>query len=664
DIPIVEIGALKVETVVGIPQVNVVLSTAHVVSLASNLSLNCAVVRLNMKNPTLNVNIWTKASSPRCFLLQWTLSVAFLFCVGFSFLILVVEAFLHASDSSGGTTWAMSPSECIHYAVMVDAGSSGSRVYLYCWPEHSGVRHHLLDIRALKNPETKEPLHKRLTPGLSTYGSDPSKAMDYISPLLNFAMENIPKEKHLETSLYILATAGMRLLPQKQQDAIFEVLRTEIPKKYPFHFPSSNVETIGGKQEGFFQWLAINYAMGTLGRFVTRGPIKQSLRRPTVGIMDMGGASMQIAFEVPPEEPSEEVLRDNDKEAQLMEVNIGAFDDDPTLIYRVYVTTFLGFGANEKLAHYQEVIVSQASKKNASEVPGTLESNPLPSACLPKNLLDSVDLQTSEFLPGKPPKSTVYFRGLGNFTACLLSLKSLTGYSRRELDCAEGLNQNTEKNSITPKPNCDFASRMHPPPMLDVTAAKFYGFSEFWYSLDDVLHLGGQYDSQLLKNTMENFCSTDWSHIWAQFKNNSYPLADEHRMRYQCFKAAWIMTALHEGMKFPYHYSQLYTSPYTIEGTTVGWPLGALLHKTRYFPVRAINQLEQANHHIHTHALNPYWSFRLHNSFLLLCIILVVLAIVIYIRRLLGRPKKGLLHVPSHFTLIDDEDSRVVIQSY
>lgn len=43
----------------------------------------------------------------------------------------------------------------------------------------------------------------------------PDKASDYLQPLLSFAAARIPREKHRETPLYILCTAGMRLLPER-----------------------------------------------------------------------------------------------------------------------------------------------------------------------------------------------------------------------------------------------------------------------------------------------------------------------------------------------------------------------------------------------------------------------------------------------------------------
>ena len=86
--------------------------------------------------------------------------------------------------------------------------------------------------------------------GLATFANRPWNASDSLRPLLDFAASHVPKSKHRETPLFILATAGMRLLPQAKQTAILNDIRTKIPKRYDFHLAPSQVEVISGKQEG------------------------------------------------------------------------------------------------------------------------------------------------------------------------------------------------------------------------------------------------------------------------------------------------------------------------------------------------------------------------------------------------------------------------------
>jgi Golgi nucleoside diphosphatase len=54
-----------------------------------------------------------------------------------------------------------------------------------------------------------------LAAGISTLAQTPEKANVYLQPLLNFAAAHVPRVKHKETPLYILCTAGMRLLPDR-----------------------------------------------------------------------------------------------------------------------------------------------------------------------------------------------------------------------------------------------------------------------------------------------------------------------------------------------------------------------------------------------------------------------------------------------------------------
>ena len=123
--------------------------------------------------------------------------------------------------------------------------------------------------------------------------------MNYIRPLLEFATKHIPEQYHKETPLYILATAGMRLIAKDNQEAILSNLRSGINAQYPFLFPEGNLEIISGRQEGIYQWLAINYVLGKLDHHVQSSTLPsrkkndntkydiQLVRPKTVGAIDM-----------------------------------------------------------------------------------------------------------------------------------------------------------------------------------------------------------------------------------------------------------------------------------------------------------------------------------------------------------------------------------------
>lgn len=52
----------------------------------------------------------------------------------------------------------------LSYGVVVDCGSSGSRVFVYVWPPHNGDPHDLLDIRQMRDRGSR-PVVKKIKPG-------------------------------------------------------------------------------------------------------------------------------------------------------------------------------------------------------------------------------------------------------------------------------------------------------------------------------------------------------------------------------------------------------------------------------------------------------------------------------------------------------------------
>lgn len=57
----------------------------------------------------------------------------------------------------------------LNYGVVVDCGSSGSRVFVYYWPPHNGNPHTLLDIRQMRDRQ-HVPVVKKIKPGESSWG--------------------------------------------------------------------------------------------------------------------------------------------------------------------------------------------------------------------------------------------------------------------------------------------------------------------------------------------------------------------------------------------------------------------------------------------------------------------------------------------------------------
>ncbi len=156
--------------------------------------------------------------------------------------------------------------QCI---AVVDAGSSGSRLHIYSY-----------DTDTNNSPiHINEIWSKKIKPGFATIEPNKNTIDAYITSLLSGApAQNLP--------LYFYATAGMRLVPPAKQKTYYQELQRWFAQQSQWKLIDS--KTITGNEEALFDWLSVNYNLGTL----------QSAQNQSIGVMDMGGASVQIAFPV------------------------------------------------------------------------------------------------------------------------------------------------------------------------------------------------------------------------------------------------------------------------------------------------------------------------------------------------------------------------------
>jgi Golgi apyrase len=370
----------------------------------------------------------------------------------------------------------------------------------------------------------------------------PGNIPQYLSPLLSHAMDQIPPSQHRNTPIYVLATAGMRLLDESARNAILSATCQTLRTQYPFIVGKADqygpcgdhVRVASGEEEGMWGWVAVNYLMDGFGHvpsdsFSSPGeantilPLPEvekekeaSLEKgisptlvdtkhlhPTFGFLDMGGASTQIAFS-----PSiDELERSKFPPEELKSVSLRLLSGQ-AVEWPLFVASWLGFGTNRVRERYIETKVLEWQKENerlsSAMTAGTSSTIPTASASLFKPIEDPC-LPKGLKLPPTSPLMPAFI-GTGSFSECLESLQPL-------LD--------TTAPCPPPSSHCLFAGL--PTPHIDFEREDqrgFIGISEYWYTAQQVLGLGGVWDWAEWEKGMEGFCARDWGDIKDGFQRD------------------------------------------------------------------------------------------------------------------------------------------------
>lgn len=142
-----------------------------------------------------------------------------------------------------------------NYAVVVDAGSTGTRAFVY------KIQIDSTGGRVVHGYSCGK---ERL--GLSSYANSPADASHMLTTLLEKAAAIVPSKLHAQTRLYVKGTAGMRLLADESQESVWSTLVHSLQNRNDVNFKVSrkNFGTISGHQEAYYAVLASNYIVGSI----------------------------------------------------------------------------------------------------------------------------------------------------------------------------------------------------------------------------------------------------------------------------------------------------------------------------------------------------------------------------------------------------------------
>nr|CAB3455347.1 unnamed protein product [Digitaria exilis] len=190
------------------------------------------------------------------------------------------------------------------YAVIFDAGSSGSRVHVFRFDAN-------LDLVRIGN---EIELFVQKKPGLSAYANDPREAAESLVSLLEEAKR--------------VATAGLRNLGTEKSEQILQAVRDLLREKSSFKNQADWVTVLDGSQEGAYEWVTINYLLGNLGKTYA----------DTVGVVDLGGGSVQMAYAIAEKDADKAPRPSEGEDSYVKKLVLKG------VTYNLYVHSYLHYG--------------------------------------------------------------------------------------------------------------------------------------------------------------------------------------------------------------------------------------------------------------------------------------------------------------------------------
>jgi len=441
------------------------------------------------------------------------------------------------SDPSLGTTKcskSYSPSKpLIQYALMIDAGSTGSRIHVYrfnnCGPTPE-----------LEHEEFKMTEKTAGGSGLSSYKTDEEGAAKSLDVLMDVAMKTVPEKLKSCSPVAVKATAGLRLLGTEMSDKILEAVRNRLETAYPFPVVSKEnrgVEIMDGKDEGVYAWITTNYLLGKIG-----GPDKT----PTAAVFDLGGGSTQIVFQPTFKSPSggmPETLQDGDHKYDL---SFGGRD------FTLYQHSHLGYGLMTAREAIHKVVVQ--AKYDANPTDTTWLAQGIVNPCIAPGMTRDIKVKLGASHPlgevvtvnmtGPPDGSPAQCRGLAE--------KILT----KDAAC-----------NLAP---CSFGG-VHQPSLEKTFAREDVYIFSYFYDRTEPLGMPESFTLKELKDVTAKVCNGEKS--WDVFSGVEGALAELRDRPEWCLDLNFMLALLHTGYEMPIDREVKIAK--TIKGNELGWCLGA-----------------------------------------------------------------------------------------
>ena len=326
-------------------------------------------------------------------------------CLVIVVFMVVFRYWLYGSSHSFGVSAARGAFVNERKFVVLDAGSSGTRIHVFTFkkatPSTSAAAFHRKSTRGAGNGHTDDGAEalvanvelqlpapsKKQKPGLSSFVGRPADAAATLRPLLQFAEVHVAPAERATTPVALFATAGLRAVQSDEAENILQAC-AEVLGRSGFAVPatvgtwstSGGASIIPGELEGRWSWLAARYAasragapaptskgVGSRAQLAATSASRVTDAGGFLGLVEMGGASTQVVYPIA-------------DSAAVKAPRVDPLDKS----HGAFVRSYLGLGLEMAQAAAAKVQAAAAAKRDACTPPGySGEDRPAPLASLP-----------------------------------------------------------------------------------------------------------------------------------------------------------------------------------------------------------------------------------------------------------------------------------------
>lgn len=498
---------------------------------------------------------------------------------------LVLFIMAHTALSSGS-----------RYVVVIDSGSSGTRLYVYSW--QTGVPgSDLPALRALKPSTAASKVPRRLRkglynrvetqPGLDHFVDDAAGLQaKALGPLLAWARGAIPAAQQPRVPVFLLATAGLRRLPDADRERLLTNVRAVLSSS-GLWFKPEWVKVISGFEEGLYGWIALNYAQGLLGgtgdddSVVTPPSSSSSLssyspsvaaaasstphsareadtidatarhmaalltgHHHTVGVLDLGGSSMEVAFAF----SNVSQLQGNARPEDLTNITVAG------ATYQLFTRSFKHYGLSAAFDRSVSVLLADSGGG------GNVAAPVVPHPCLAQGYRQEYKRLPLDAAGGPPQPPRVMLLGSADMRAC-----------------AQLAGRVVNATAPCASPPCTLGLP-HPP-----LAGKFIAITGY-YVVWAFFKMRSHASLADLEHATDRLCTKPWSAIQTE-------QGDAVNLEMYCLWGHYVPALLQQGLR-------LSTQQVRFGSGDVGWPLGAALVEAAQVPDMLAAHTESLSHAI------------------------------------------------------------------